>query len=110
MAYRNVSDEMIVASSHYTKEETYWFERLAGEPEKTSFPYDYDPEVIKAGEPDREPCRETVDFRLTGDIFAKLLWLANDSDYRLHMVLTAALLALLIKYSFKFSILFLFYN
>jgi amino acid adenylation domain-containing protein len=101
MAYRNVSDEMIVASSHYTKEETYWFERLAGEPEKTSFPYDYDPEVIKAGEPDREPCRETVDFRLTGDIFAKLLWLANDSDYRLHMVLTAALLALLIKYSYN---------
>jgi len=79
----------------FTREKDYWLSQLSGELVKTHFPYDFKPkDTAASGE-----SPGIVKFDLNGDLFAKLMKLSNGSDPRLHMVLTAGLLALLNKYT-----------
>ncbi|MGE5339956.1 MAG: AMP-binding protein, partial [Candidatus Omnitrophota bacterium] len=102
MAYRQISDEMILASGLYEKEENYWFNQLSGRLERTHFPTDYSiykQETLSSKRDDRR--METVDFQLNGELFSRLMWLSNESHPRLHMILVAGILALLVKYSYN---------
>jgi len=83
-----------VVSTQLSREEDYWTNKLAGELIRSVFPYD---RKKTQNSYSSEP--ESVKFRLTGDIFSKLMKLSNGSDYRLHMILAAALLVLLNKYT-----------
>ncbi|MCP4148521.1 MAG: AMP-binding protein [bacterium] len=81
-------------------EKEYWLNRLAGNPTKSCFPYDY---------------KETAElmtysaaggFRgsrltsgLNGELFSRLLKMSNQSDPLLHMILTAAFTVLMQKYT-----------
>ena len=86
-----------VAAHQSIKEREYWLNKLSGELTKTAFPHDY---RKKSGE-----CRlETFQFQWTGDLFLKLMKLSNNSDQRLHMILVAALMALIHRYTFNTDI------
>jgi len=87
------SSDTIIAADHSIKEKNYWKEKLAGELVKSSFGYDY----IKLGTGQRKP--DTVKFSLSGELFSKLIWIINESDARLQMILVTALVILLHKYS-----------
>ncbi|HEX3044253.1 MAG TPA: amino acid adenylation domain-containing protein [Bacillota bacterium] len=76
----------------FEKEKQYWFGKFAGEIVKSYFPYD----EFKA---EMAPQLESMPFQLSGDVYAQLLKLSNRSDFRLHMILVAAVVALLYKYT-----------
>jgi amino acid adenylation domain-containing protein len=66
---------------------------LSGWRQKTVFPYDYK----RAGSDERRLAE--VAFKIGGELFEKLMRIANHSDVRLHVILAAALGALLHKYT-----------
>ena len=84
--------ESSVAAGHLTKEKEYWLAKLSGDPEKSVFLYDYRDSV-----PAVENSRYS--FTVPAALAASLERLRNGSDNRLHMILTAALVLLLHKYS-----------
>ncbi|MCP4221257.1 MAG: amino acid adenylation domain-containing protein, partial [bacterium] len=86
------SGEMAAIAGQYTSEEEYWKNQLAGELKTVSFPHSKDINVV-------ERKIQSLDFQLNEDIAAPLMRLCNNSDIRLHMVLTAALVLLLAKYT-----------
>ncbi len=86
------SKKLIIAANQNLKEKSYWFNRLAGELVKSSFPYD-----CKNVSARRQ--RELVSFDLTGELFSKLMGLCKNSLPRLHITLAAALNALIYKYT-----------
>jgi amino acid adenylation domain-containing protein len=93
--------EQAVAARQFPGEETYWLKKLAGEILKTTFPYDRENSRNK-----RNLGRLGLQqFKFTGDCFSKLMKLSNNSDYRLHMILTAVLAAVLYKYTDRKDIL-----
>jgi tyrocidine synthetase-3 len=88
-----ISEDAAIAATQSLKEKQYWLNKLSGELQKTTFPYDLNkPGKIK-------PRFNTVKFSFTGDLFSRLMRLSNDSDVRLNMVLTAGLVVLLDKYT-----------
>ena len=88
---KSLSEEITIAAGQSTKERAYWLKQFQGEPVKSFFPYDY-PSKQGKGYQFRH-----VEIEFTGELFQRLTVLRNDSDYTLHMVLTAALAALLNK-------------
>ncbi|MCP4216936.1 MAG: AMP-binding protein, partial [bacterium] len=92
MAHGKIAGEKAEASGQYTDEEKYWREKLAGQLPRSLFPTDYS----EGKAADRK--METLTVRLPDKIAERLLWLANNSNYRLHMVLTASIAGLLHKY------------
>jgi amino acid adenylation domain-containing protein len=84
----NKSHEKTIAAGQLNKEGEYWLKKLSGEWIKTGFPYDYEKKL-------QESHNQAVEFRLTGDIFLKLLKLSNQSDIRLHMIMVSVLVLLL---------------
>jgi len=105
---------MMVAAAQHVKEEEYWLQQLAGDLEKTCFPYDFEPTTFPhpySQEKNETTTTETtldglsqIEFTLQGDIFSRLLWLSNNSDPRLHMILVTSVLALLYKYSYRHTL------
>jgi amino acid adenylation domain-containing protein len=91
MKRENVSEHLLIAANQNKREKDYWLDRLSGEAEKSVFHYD---EPGEAGE-------SQYGFELSSEVFAGLMKLSNDSDVRLHMILTAALAALLYRYGGK---------
>jgi amino acid adenylation domain-containing protein len=73
--------------------ENYWLKKLSSELAKTSFPYDFPTRNIN------ERRIEQLDFKLTGELYERLMGLSNHSFPRLHMVLIAGVTALLSKYT-----------
>ena len=60
MKTRDYSERLTIAAEQNTKERDFWLRQLAGEPVKTSFPYDF--------KSDRKtPVIHTADFQLTGE-------------------------------------------
>jgi tyrocidine synthetase-3 len=80
-----------VVAGQFIKEENYWKNKLAGEITKSFFPYDYKQD--STGKHNKEEYR----FKLTGELFAKLMKLRNGADARLHMILAAGMVILLNK-------------
>jgi len=95
---RAISDELAVAASQYTSEEKYWLNQLDGEWVKTIFPYDYKKNVNEHRQ-EYKTGKEAVRFTMNSRISERLQKLSNGSDLRLHMLLTAAVVALLYKYT-----------
>lgn len=75
------------------KEKNYWLDKLSGEWVKSFFPYD----KKKTGAIKYQP--QSITFQCPNDVFAGLMRLSNNSDIRLHIILTAILLGLLDKYT-----------
>ena len=93
MSNKSYSSEIAAAASQSVKERDYWLERLSGAPEKSGFPYDSSQPGLKSRK------METFQIRFPEELFSKLMWISNESDARLMMLLAAGLLGLLNKYS-----------
>ncbi|HLP61101.1 MAG TPA: condensation domain-containing protein, partial [Candidatus Deferrimicrobium sp.] len=85
-------DDYVIAAQQ-TKEKKYWLNKLSGELVKSNFYYDSIPKNVDVKSSGKE------EFRFTGDLFSKFLQLSNNSDLRLHMILTAGLVMLIEKYT-----------
>ncbi len=80
-------------SRQFTREQSYWREKLKGDYEKSSFPSF----LVDSGHAGRR--MGEFEFSIPGRFYDVLSALANNSHHRLHMILTAALLITLYKYS-----------
>jgi tyrocidine synthetase-3 len=92
MHHQSYLDKLAFSAGRGTKEEQYWLNQLSGNLEKTSFPYDNKKNKASSA-------AEPLKFEFTGKLFEKLMKLSSDSYPRLHMILTAGLVALLNKYT-----------
>lgn len=86
-------EKRTIAASHKTKEKEFWLNRLAGEPEKSSFPADF-----KRGDPSAGR-RARLDFQLSPVVYTRLTDLCKDSDHALYIILAAGLTLLVHKYT-----------
>jgi len=84
--------KQVVAAGQLHREENYWLKKLSGDLVRSHFPYD---------RPKSQNIRrmESIEFMFTHDIDLKLMKLMNNSDVRLHMILTAALVVLVNRYT-----------
>ncbi|MCX6584763.1 MAG: amino acid adenylation domain-containing protein [Candidatus Aminicenantes bacterium] len=82
-----------VAAAQNTREKEYWLNKLSGELVKSNFYYDSKSKSVDIYRSGKE------EFRFTGELFSKFLQLSNNSDLRLHMILTAGLAILIEKYT-----------
>ncbi|MCU0288837.1 MAG: condensation domain-containing protein, partial [Acidobacteria bacterium] len=90
----SISLEEVIASQN-TKERDYWVDKMTGSLVRSFFPYDYKKNDAR----NQKRTMKNLESSITGDIFTKLMEIINNSDYRLHMALTAALIVLLSKYT-----------
>ncbi len=94
-----ISGKVALAASEYGEERDYWLNKLAGEIVKTSFPcIPSGSEDIGPREKEGQPM-ESVKTRLEGELFLRLMKVGKGSLYTLHMILAAAVTALLNKYT-----------
>jgi amino acid adenylation domain-containing protein len=92
MTYRRPDDTLVIAANQHTVEREYWLKQLSGELVKIRFPYDFKKNKSKAG-------KEQVDFVLENELYSALMKMSNNSDFALNMILLAALVVLLNKYT-----------
>jgi amino acid adenylation domain-containing protein len=83
----------IFIATQFTRERDYWLEKLAGDLVKSSFPFTHNKTTVKPSDFDR------LKFRLSAELSQRLMRVSNQSDGRLHVILTAALCVLLNKYT-----------
>lgn len=93
MNSQGLSSKLLIDANQKIKERDYWMDKLSGELTKSTFPYDH----IKA--PGYKQVKETVNFRLSGNNFSRLLQISNKSDIRLLIILMASLVELIDKYT-----------
>ncbi|MCP4154963.1 MAG: amino acid adenylation domain-containing protein, partial [bacterium] len=96
MENKTLSEEMVIAASQSLKEKKYWNNALSGEINKTGIPFDKRPGTQKNT---AIPTEAAVKTRITGGLFQRLMKISNNSNPRLHMILVAAAVALLNKYT-----------
>lgn len=87
-------DRLAVAANQNSTERAYWLEQLS-RPVKQSFPYDF----VYEGEQGEQRQQEEVEICFSPDIVSRLMELSNGTDVKLNMVLTAAVVVLLYKYT-----------
>ncbi len=93
---------MALAASKYGEERDYWLNKLSGKLIKTCFPYDYtknEPDGREKTEPPELDVYAMKNIGSNGKLFERLMKISKNSDYTLHMILTAGLVALLGKYN-----------
>ncbi len=90
---RKISGKIGLAASQYAKESRYWLNKFSGELRRSSFPYDHSDETPAQEEP------ATLGFQWTGRHFETLTALSKGMDHRLYVILTAAVVVLLHKYT-----------
>ncbi|MCP4146553.1 MAG: AMP-binding protein, partial [bacterium] len=88
----NLSGAEAIAATQKKKEREYWLEKMSGELSESSLPVDFKKTAAK----EYTPAKIKFDI---GDTYTPLMKLINNSDARLHMVLTAVLGILLKKYT-----------
>jgi amino acid adenylation domain-containing protein len=92
MRNSNFPEKQLIAARQMVKEKEYWVKKLSGDLAVSTFFYDK-----KMGE-NKRTC-DTVDFKLEENIFPKLMKFSKGSDHTLHIILTAALVLLVNKYT-----------
>jgi amino acid adenylation domain-containing protein len=97
MLDRNYSEQLIIAANQNIEEKAYWLEKLSGKPVKSCFPYDFN---RKEGPVDQI---HAVNFRFTDKLFQRLMKISNKTDQNLHMIMVAAIVLLLDRYTYKGS-------
>ncbi|MGE5341319.1 MAG: non-ribosomal peptide synthetase [Candidatus Omnitrophota bacterium] len=108
MAYENKAGDAAIAAGQSFKEKKYWMEKFAGEIGDSRFPYDNQHDQHHQHDQHDQhnqrmtlspPSMDVLEFEFPGDLFESFMKLSNGSDSRLHMILTAGIVALLYKYS-----------
>lgn len=84
--------KITLAASQQVKERDYWLEKLSGRIKKSSFPYDW----IKSNGKRK---KDSFKFCIERELFSALNRLSSGNEQRLHIILTAALVVLLEKYT-----------
>lgn len=84
-----------IVSEQKSKIENYWMNKLSGELEKSSFPYDYKLTVLA------ERVIKSVDFTIPEEMSSKLLKLVDNSEEELFKYLTTSLVILLDRYKYS---------
>jgi amino acid adenylation domain-containing protein len=87
-----VSDRVVVAAHQKTREKEYWLSKLSAEFVKTSFPYD-------RKKSSQKPIIESIKFMFSRDLSSALWRMSKNSDYTLNVILQAAVIVLLHKYT-----------
>jgi amino acid adenylation domain-containing protein len=87
--------ELAITAAHKEKEKKYWSNKLAGELVKTTFPTD---RITPANGSDSGSA-DSVISRFSGELFLQLKKLSSGLDQALHVILHAALVGLLYKYT-----------
>jgi amino acid adenylation domain-containing protein len=85
--------EVSIAASQSLEERKYWLEKLSGTLHLSHFPYDFKISDVT------ERLMDSIDLKLPAEISSQLLKLSNQSDRRLHMILTATVVVLLARYT-----------
>lgn len=98
MKRNDIPAQAAFTASQFEKERDYWLEQLSGELQKSSFPYDF--KKIVAGP--RQMNQLEIEF--SPQLSSKLMSFGGGKPHRLHMILTAGIVALLNKYSGNFDI------
>ena len=93
MASKNIHKET-VAASQKNRERDYWLEKLSGELTRSSFPPDLTPE---GQSPESSVAR--YEFSFSQDLTSRIFKLTGNADPQLFLVLEAAVVALLARYS-----------
>jgi len=93
MKTNHQTHDQTAAATRKIKERDYWLKQLAGDLNKVSFPY----QRIKTPQQFQE--REHIPFALGDNTTSQLLALSNQSDLRLHIILAAAVVLLLYRYT-----------
>jgi non-ribosomal peptide synthetase component F/acyl carrier protein len=93
MQKRKYSEELLVAANQNINARNYWLNKLSRDIVKNGFPYDSIKETKK------KHSNETVKFTFPPELFTRLASLSKDSDYTIHVILTAGLNILLSKYT-----------
>jgi amino acid adenylation domain-containing protein/non-ribosomal peptide synthase protein (TIGR01720 family) len=87
------SKEAVFAASQSIKERDYWLNKLSGDLVKSTFSQ-------LSERPDVSECLlDTLRFQFPNHIYWELMKLSKNSDHRLHIILVAALVLLLYKYT-----------
>ncbi|HLP46434.1 MAG TPA: AMP-binding protein, partial [Candidatus Kapabacteria bacterium] len=86
--------EIVVAANQKIKERDYWLNKLSGYQEKNYFPTDYDINLKGS-----EQKKAKFSCRFPTDLFSKLSSVSNNSDLKLHVLLSAGFVLLLHKYT-----------
>jgi len=92
MKNKEIDREVGIAAHHYAREGDYWLNRFSADLEKSFFLPDFQEKRPV------EPMAQ-LPFRLAGELFSPLMKMSNHSDYTLHMILVAAIVVLLHKYT-----------
>ncbi|MCP4157343.1 MAG: amino acid adenylation domain-containing protein, partial [bacterium] len=87
--------KILAATSQYGKECDFWLKKLAGEWQKSTFPYDYPAFSSETG----ETGETSLNINIPAQLAAKLVKLSKGSDKKLHMILLTGLVLLLHKYT-----------
>jgi amino acid adenylation domain-containing protein len=93
----DISGNRNIVADHHHKERDYWLEALSGEIEKAVFPYDNKAVSKKVSGEDVWDMNR-LEFRITGEMFERLMKLSNRYDPSLYMIMTAVVVLLLKKY------------
>jgi amino acid adenylation domain-containing protein len=101
MSNKSFMRDIAVIASRYAKEKEYWLNKLSGRFVRSSFPYDFNKmEEGQRDDLDRPLERvERMEFKISGGVFKKLMWIVNNSDLRLFMILVSGLMVLLGKHT-----------
>jgi iturin family lipopeptide synthetase C len=91
MENKNFLKEVAFDPEQYTKEREYWHEKLSGNWVRTNFNYDY----YEKG----DVSISEIDSKFSGPLSEKLIRVSNQSDSRLHMILSTGLVLLMHKYT-----------
>jgi len=97
MLDRNSKDMLIMAADQNIKERDYWLAKLSGDLAKTTFPRDFAKD--KTGSETLADPGDRVQYLFQTEFFSQLIKLSKGSDYALNVILTAALILLLNKYT-----------
>ncbi|MCP4146665.1 MAG: AMP-binding protein, partial [bacterium] len=90
---KNYTGKVAIAANQFTGERDYWLNKLSGELVRTALPYDF------TGKDSMETGKNKHTFDFIGDFLTQLTKLSGGSDLRLHMILAAAVVVLLNKYT-----------
>ncbi|MGD2087366.1 MAG: amino acid adenylation domain-containing protein [Candidatus Aminicenantes bacterium] len=93
MEEKKFSDMLEVAAGQKEKEKEYWLDKLSGELLQSHFPYNYNYKKMST------PLPNSVKSNFSRDLCLKLMKLSGESDYTLHMILTAGLAILMARYT-----------
>lgn len=100
MIKENFFKQVALSDEHSLAEKEYWLKKLAGNPGKNGFPYDYqeaiEPAVYPVGSGIRTSCLSS---QFSGTLFDRIQKMSNHSDPLLHIILTTTFTVLLHKYT-----------